>query len=248
MTPSTQTAGEPVSRYQPLSHRLPAFLDHYGPEKGYALVIEVQDALALRPGLLRLYEAALQAGRTPEEVGLPPLPKEPTLHFQATLLDAQGRVVGTAAALKPILAYKDFEGGETAARQRLVAALGFGGEVLDEDENQDRRTMGVAALGTSPTPPPQSTADAPPATVTWPAEPSPGDAAAAPPTPPEPTVSAQPLEREPSGPQGTQASASPPPAALVAQINHVAKLKGLEAPAYTTAAEARKVLKQLMQA
>jgi len=75
-----------------LSHRLPAFLDRYGPAQGYAVVVAAREALALRPGLLRLYEAAIQAGRKPDEVGLPPFTGwERDMHFQARLLDPTGR-------------------------------------------------------------------------------------------------------------------------------------------------------------
>ena len=49
----------------------------------------------------------------------------------------------TATAAKLIQVYKDLEVLETAARQRLLAALGFGGEGLDADENLDQRDQGL---------------------------------------------------------------------------------------------------------
>ncbi|MCB1795704.1 MAG: hypothetical protein KDJ70_15030 [Candidatus Competibacteraceae bacterium] len=130
-------------QYRPLSSRIRDFLGQYGPEKGYAVTTELVDTLSLKPGLMRLYEAALQAGRKPEELGLPALGLAgETGVCRAVLTDAHGRVVATATAAKRIQAYKDLEILETAARQRLLAALGYGGDVLDEDERQDQRDQG----------------------------------------------------------------------------------------------------------
>ena len=132
-----------VVRYRPLSVRLPAFLAVYGPERGYAMETAMQDSLSLKSGLLKLYEIALQTGRKPEEVGLPPLSTAgQTLVCRATLRDPAGRVLATATAAKVIQSYKDLEVLETAARQRLLATLGFGGEALDADESQDQTDQG----------------------------------------------------------------------------------------------------------
>jgi len=130
-------------QYRPLSARIRDFLGQYGPEQGYAVTTEMVDTLTLKPGLMRLYETALQAGRKPEELGLPALGLAgQTGVCRAVLTDAHGRVVATATAAKLIQAYKDLEILETAARQRLLAALGYGGDVLDEDEHQDQRGQG----------------------------------------------------------------------------------------------------------
>ena len=134
--------GEAV-QYRPLSERIKDFLAVYGPEQGYAVETVFQDSLSLKTGLLKLYESALQAGRKPEEVGLPPLVEAgQVLVCRATLKNREGRIVATTHAAKVILSYKDLEILETAARQRLLAALGFGGEVLDADENQDQHDQG----------------------------------------------------------------------------------------------------------
>ena len=163
--------GEMV-RYRPLSARLPEFLAVYGPERGFSVDTEIQDPLSLKPGLLKLYEIALQAGRKPEEVGLPPLnAADQTLVCWATLRDPAGRVLATATAAKVIQSYKDLEVLETAARQRLLAALGFGGEALDADESQDQTDQGwvsrpivpavpaTRAVGATPIVPPPSSQD-----------------------------------------------------------------------------------------
>ncbi|TVR58925.1 MAG: hypothetical protein EA420_16530 [Candidatus Competibacteraceae bacterium] len=107
------------------THRPPAFLDCYGPERGYAVEIEFGDLLSLKPGLLRLYEAAVRAGRKPEDLGLPPLaPAAGLLVCRATLMDATGHVWAAATAVQTQPDDGGLEGLETAARQRLRAALG----------------------------------------------------------------------------------------------------------------------------
>lgn len=109
--------------YIPLAARLPEFLRAYPPEK-YSVMTE--------------YEPCPLAGDRPVFV------------FKASLVDAQGRVVATAHSRRSMDLYKDFESGETAARQRLLASLGFGGEVLDADEHMDFRAQGLTTQGQAP--------------------------------------------------------------------------------------------------
>jgi len=150
-----------VKVYRPLSVRLPEFLAQYGPDKGYALVTEVQDSLSFKSGLLRLYEQAIQAGHKPQELGLPsPALAGQMMTCRATLSDSEGRVVASAHAEKLVQTYKNLEALETAARQRLLAALGFGGEVLDEDEAH-QNDQGLTATSTSPAPDAEALAAAP---------------------------------------------------------------------------------------
>ena len=152
-----------VTQYRPLSARLPAFLAVYGPERGFSVDTEIVDSLSLKPGLLKLYEIVLHAGRKPEDAGLPPLNGTgQTLVGRATLRDREGRVLATATAAKPIQSYKDLEVLETAARQRLLAALGFGGEVLDADEILDQTDQGLAPRPPVPVSSPDSVSVAPP--------------------------------------------------------------------------------------
>jgi len=137
-----------IRAYRTLSERLPAFLEQYPPAQGYSVQIRVVDALSTKPALLRLYEVALAHGHAPEAVGLPGIDGARTLLFEAMLRDPEDRVLLTASALTPIASYKDYECGETAARQRLVAAAGFAGEVLEADELADATHQGLApAIG-----------------------------------------------------------------------------------------------------
>jgi hypothetical protein len=244
------TAEGELVHYRLLSARIRDFLGQYGPDQGYAVTTELVDTLSLKPGLMRLYEAALQAGRPPEELGLPALGLAgQTGVCRAVLTDAHGRVVATATAAKLIQAYKDLEILETAARQRLLAALGYGGEVLDEDERQDQRDQGLT---------PASHPDAAPEgeTVGHAADPAPpASAALADAATPAPgaTVAPSRTPRTVSRPQNVSATpaASGTEATLAMlnrQIQHQAGLRGLTVAPATDTAEARAALKHLLEA
>jgi len=227
-----------VSQYRPLSQRLPEFLAQYGPEKGYRLIIDVQESWMLFAGRRAMYEQAIAHGHKPEAMGLPAVASSVELVFHARLLNSEDQVVASAAALKPIVQYKDFEAGETAARQRLLAALGFGGEVLDDDEHQDQTTQG---LTTRPRVESEE-AEVPPLAE---------DNAA----PNDSAEFMQDLGERLQRPNKANPALQPVasvggmdvPAALVQQIAHLARMKGIEPPAYQTRTEAKAVLKQLMQ-
>jgi len=224
----------------PRSAPLAAFLEHFGPARGYALETEIVDALGLQPGLRRLYALALHTGRTPADAGLPaPALADPTLVCRATLRDDRGRVVATAMAARPIQACQDLEVLETAARQRLRAALGFGGDGRDAAERLDPPAQG---FGRAPL------ADCPPALEA--AAGSPAVPAAAPPDAVEPATETAPPEREPLAPD---AAGAPPPddatalALLRRQLAHLAKTRGVEPPAVATKAEAQAAIKALLR-
>lgn len=121
--------------YRPLSARIPSFLEAFPPGEGYGIEVEVKDSLALRPGLQDLYRACISSGRNPREVGLPPFPSANSVIFIAKLV-RDGVVLCTASTHQVIEFEKDYEIAETRARQRLVAALGFDGATLDEDEQR----------------------------------------------------------------------------------------------------------------
>jgi len=222
--------------YWKLSARLPAFLAQYGPAQGYALETEIQDSLSLKPGLLKLYEVALQLGRKPEDLGLPSLAAAGlTQVCRATLRDAAGRVVATATAAKLVQAYKDLEVLETAARQRLLAALGFGGEVFDEDEAHDQGDQGLRRAPPRPDPATETIVETGVAGV------------------PAPASASHPVAETPTEvTRASVASAAPgslAPGALALlqrQIAHLAKVRGVDPPVVDTTAEAQAALKRLM--
>ena len=245
-----------VVRYRPLSARLPEFLAVYGPERGFSVDTELQDPLSLKPGLLKLYEIALQAGRKPEEVGLPPLnAADQTLVCWATLRDPAGRVLATATAAKVIQSYKDLEVLETAARQRLLAALGFGGEALDADESQDQTDQGFVPRPRVPVAPavqaevrvpvmvPASSPDAEVAEVAEVAEGAmPLAVVAGMPPVASPPAAPAPVAAPPVSDRDARALT-----ALIRQIEQQARVRGIEPPVVTTRPEAQAALQRLLR-
>lgn len=120
--------------YKLFSARLPEFLAKYPIEDGYRVVVQHADYISSQATLIELYKLAIQAGKSPLDLCLPSLPNPNTHVFTATLFDPDGQVISAATACKEINFHKDWEAGETAARQRLIASLGFGGDVFDQDE------------------------------------------------------------------------------------------------------------------
>lgn len=235
------TAEGAVVQYRPLSARLPAFLAVYGPERGYAVDTAMQDSLSLKPGLMKLYETVLQAGCKPEAVGLPPLSVAgQTLVCRATLRDPAGRVLATATAAKVIQSYKDLEVLETAARQRLLAALGFGGDIFDRDEDQDRADQGGVCPSPVPSPtvvPVAKAVRAVPASI-----PETADDPASIEDPVEAPVASSSVAASPASDRDARALT-----ALIRQIEQQARVRGIEPPVVTTRPEAQAALQRLLR-
>ena len=239
----------------PRSAPLAAFLEHFGPARGYAVETEIVDALSLQPGLRRLYALVLHTGRTPADAGLPaPALADPTLVCRATLRDASGRVLATATAARAILADQDVEILETAARRRLAAALGFGEEVLPPIPGEPGANPVGAVAPAEPAP-----LAASPSTEAA-RQTLPPPAAASNPDADEPAAAADtaPPGREPVAPPAPSPVAPPAPGAplpddaaalalLRRQLAHLAKTRGVEPPAVATKAEAHAAIKTLLR-
>ena len=160
-----------------------------------------------------------------------------------------------ASALKPVREYKEWECAETAARQRLLAALGFGGDVLDADESRDMSEQGLKT---------STTGTAPPApTVTTPSKPT-APAVATPPKPPASAATVTMPPALPTAPPVTSpaattvapapASADTPattgktiPASVLRQLEHQARLKGVPTPVVTSLEDAKAELQRLFK-
>lgn len=144
------------SSYRLLSGRLPAFLEKFPPQDGWRHIRTVLEASSLTPQLAALHLAAIQSGKEPADVGLASLPRG--LVFTSKLLDPQGNEVASGSATSQALdlfapgmdSRKDYECAETAAFQRLLAALGMGGDVLEQDERQVVAGMGSRIVTSSP--------------------------------------------------------------------------------------------------
>lgn len=128
-----------TSTYMRFSARLPAFLEAFPVEAGWRVEREWRHATEFAPALLRLYEKALENRINPKDAGLPALPNGTV--YVARLVNAEGREVASGSALfevqdpaKTAGLLREHEAGETAAFQRLLAARGMGGDVLNEDE------------------------------------------------------------------------------------------------------------------
>ena len=225
-----------------LSALLPEFLRRYPPAEGFSVQTEILDSFSVQPGWMKLYEIALHGGHPPESLGLPPLrSRDHALLCRATLRDPKGRILATATASQVT---PDVERLETAAQHRLLAALGFEGELVEADEARDQHDSGFTIT-------PEVPAHCP-ATETR-AE-SRVDTAAAPPVNEVVAVATE--------IQGVEAAdaVTPVDAAIPAeppldralpllqrQIASLARLRGVAAPDVHTRAEGQAALKTLMQ-
>jgi len=124
-----------ASLYKKVSARVPEFLEKYGPDKGYRVLSLSIDYLETTPArkalLLELVKTASDSIVLTNELN------SSKIVFTCQLLNKEGNIVAVASAVKKINFQKDYESGETAAFQRLMAKLGFGGEIFDEDEAND---------------------------------------------------------------------------------------------------------------
>lgn len=125
--------------YKPFSHRLPIFLKDY-PPSDYLFTVEHTDALSCNTALISLYEMAISNGLSPRDIGLPAIPRSNTFIFTAKLYKRENsEFIQSASSLRECLSLKDFEIGETTARQRLIAIMGYGGDQeFDSDELSDQ--------------------------------------------------------------------------------------------------------------
>lgn len=132
-----------TNQYVKVSARVPAFLEVYGPDKGYRVLAHSTDYLDFAQGRKELWIALAAQGKLPEQ-HIKELMEERKVVFKSQLVDKEGNVVAESSAIKPIWNLKDYESGETAAFQRLLARLGFGGDVFDSDEDNDMNSQGLA--------------------------------------------------------------------------------------------------------
>lgn len=239
-----EQTGDPIE-YKKLSARLPEFLRSFPPSAGYRVVVDYFDPIEVKPGLSKLYQACLTAGNKPSDMGLPALAAN-TMIFRANLLDDQGRVVGSGSALKHIQGYKDWEKGETAARQRLLAALGFGGDILDADEFADQADQGFS--------PQKGRQQSRLSSIDAPAMPEVSERAAnnQPSVPTDGAVDEQ--RHQPEQPQVTveqeagEGHSSDIPASMLATIEHHAAIRNEPVPRLGSKKEASEFLKKLCRA
>ena len=144
-----------VKKWTRFSARLGQYLAEYPIKEGWRTLLETSMAASKAPELLSLYQAALQAGINPREAGLPALPAG--MIFTATLVSPDGKEMASGSSTllggsmfgqgaQP----KEFECHETAVFQRLLAAVGMGGEVFDDDEDRNIASVGGSSRHSEP--------------------------------------------------------------------------------------------------
>ena len=208
-----------VVKYRRVSERLPEFLEQYPIGSGYRLVSSHQEYLSATPQYSEIIKAAIEKGTSFETI-------TSTISFNKViftcqLLDESNELVANASAVKGVSQYKDYEVGETAALQRLMAKLGFGGEIFDKDEDSDFESqhLHTDVQDKKPT-----------------SEPSPVS-----------PISPAHVEEVPVKVDDIKANskASNVPPALLRQLKMQAEIAGIDVPHVNTAAEAKAALKKI---
>lgn len=116
-------------RYETIGTRLALFLAKY-PLGDYSLVA--------RPAPIEEYPYYLRKQVENPDVGKPPL-----LMTTAELRHKDGTLICKASAVTEIVEHKDYERGETAAVQRVIAFCGFRSGMLDNDELKTLDKRGI---------------------------------------------------------------------------------------------------------
>lgn len=240
-----------VSQYTKVSARVPEFLKEYGPQQGYRVTSESTDYLDMTQGRKALFVTLAEQGNLSDKF-IQELANDRKVVFKSRLLDNEGNVVAEASAIKPVWSLKDYESGETAAFQRLLARLGFGGDVFDEDEQNDMLSQDLD-FQTSPQPSPTQTVTAEPEPVEQPRE----EIAEGPPAETQPTESKetvkstqQPAAKSSGGDgrqqqRGVKADATKVQPAQLRQLESMARVKQVECPVVNTPEEFREAMMQI---
>lgn len=124
------------TQYKKVSARIPEFLKEYGPDKGFRVLSDISEFHDVSESRMAFLLALVEKGQLPNE-RIDEMLNDRKFIFRSQLLDKEGNVIAEAHAVKRIWREKDYETGETAALQRLMARVGFGGEVFDIDEIND---------------------------------------------------------------------------------------------------------------
>lgn len=226
--------------YLTVSERLPEFQKRFPMDDGYRVIRTHESAIDFGSSVHKIWIEALQAGKDPVQLGLPRLTGMGVI-FKAELYK-DDTLIANASAYKNVANTKDWEAGETASFQRLMAATGLGGSDLDADDQYDRITSGLEQ--------PKPSADREQAPATEMAPPA-VDAQGKPAPSDQPAPSSEPStsEEQPKPKASLKAPVSDTDEEvrpqLLNQLNHVASLAGEPVPTVSTNAEAKKEIKRL---
>ncbi len=241
--------------YKRYSARLPEFNAKFGPGTGYRVESAIQALTEFQPRRMAAITEAVRAGQKPDDFGLGKLGG--LMVCTHRLIDSEGRVVCDARAAAAVQQYKDLEVLETASHQRLMAKVGFGGDIFDDDEDRDIQAV-ADACDAAPAKAEQAEGQAQsrPEPKAKPAEPAKPrkrrKPAAAAETAHEATRTTPEAQAGPangpaeaaSRPDGSEAD-RPAPAAMIRQLEQLANRVGEDPPEVASFAEAKAQLKRL---
>ena len=231
--------------YRTVSERLPEFQKMFTIDDGYRVIRSHISARDFGSELSHLYEKAIENGHSPRDVGLPFIEGFGVI-FKAELFKGE-TLVRNASAFKQVTQTKDWEAGETAAFQRLMAACGLGGSDMDADDQFDRISSGLEvppAYRSEPAPEQVAQPEEQPVVSQEPVS-APAEKAPEASKDPEPKVKAikpAPADKT-SKPQDSSAEEIRPQ--LLNQLAHVANLAGETVPEVSTVKEAKAEIKRL---
>ena len=235
--------------YRRYSARLPEFNAKFGPGTGYRVESSVCALSDLQTARMAAVTEAVSQKLRPEDFGLGAL--STMMVCTHRLVDSEGHVVCDARAAAHVQAYKDLELLETASHQRLMAKVGFGGEILDEDEDRDIAAVAeqrdAASPSAQPAPGPGQANGKTERSAAPKAEPARETAAVtekatqAQPAAPEPPQAVP--DRSPAQARGERAA----PPAMIRQLAQLAARVGEAPPEVSSFAEAKAELKRLSE-
>lgn len=139
---------ETLEHYKPAYQRVPEFLAAYPPDR-YGCEVESEPFSPV--GVELIGQLATTSPDDAKQLLLE-LAGRPRIKVTVTLRDhaQDGRIVVQRSAVAPIEGYKDYETAETAAFQRVMAALGHDGQSMYEDERRDWNRQGVTVSDAAP--------------------------------------------------------------------------------------------------
>lgn len=243
-----------ATEYRKVSERLPEFLKMFPLTDGYRVIRSHQSDSEYSSSLHALWTEALKAGKKPGDIGLPHIYGMSVI-FEASLFHNE-TLIANASAYKHVSSPKDWEAGETASFQRLMAACGLGGTDMDCDDQYDRISSGLERSPKSSSSHHQTARNDTPATVVT-SESTVSESQAnvqEPKTQPNVSETAAQVDESLSGkPQETirlikkvnpenHDGIRPQ---LLNQLNHAASLAGEPVPQVSDNAEAKKEIKRL---
>lgn len=238
--------------YRTVSERLPEFDKMFPINDGFRVIRSHISAKDFGSELVHLYEKAIENGHSLRDVGLPFIEGFGVI-FKAELFKGE-TLVRNASAYKQVTQTKDWEAGETAAFQRLMAACGLGGTDMDADDQFDRVSSGLEI-------PPEYRSDPAPeqyaqteSEIVAAQEPeaAPDEATPDPAPVQEAPQREEKAEKAPAKPSKPAPEATPVNGAteeirpqLLNQLAHVANLAGEPIPEVSTVKEAKAEIKRL---